>query len=178
MWVDFVVGTTRDKLFHWRKRYYGLWTYILARSNSLKLKFLLMMDLFLTNTQLLSSQDVNWWTGVDCLWIIVMLLSAVWTLILTAPIHCRGSIGEQVMQCYISPNLLKKQTHLHRGWHLRESKYSEIFAFGWNIPLITLNSNANCFCWAKTLFLECEIWPLLVEWLQLQFPQIRQGLRW
>ncbi len=32
-----------------------------------------------------------------CLWIIVMFLSAVWTLILTAPIHCRGSIGEQVM---------------------------------------------------------------------------------
>ncbi len=28
--------------------------------------------------------------------IIVMFLSAVWTLILTAPIHCRGSIGEQV----------------------------------------------------------------------------------
>ncbi len=39
------------------------------------------------------------------LWIIVMFLSAVWTLILTAPIHCRASIDEQVMQCYISPNL-------------------------------------------------------------------------
>ncbi len=39
-----------------------------------------MLDLF----QLLSSPDVNWWTGV--LWI-VMFLSAVWTLILTAPIH-------------------------------------------------------------------------------------------
>ncbi len=34
---------------------------------------------------ILSSQDVNWWTGV--VWIIVMFLSAVWTLILTAPIH-------------------------------------------------------------------------------------------
>ncbi len=30
-------------------------------------------------------------------WIIVMLLSAVWTLMLTAPIHFRGSFGEQVM---------------------------------------------------------------------------------
>ncbi len=29
-------------------------------------------------------------------WINVMFL-AVWTLILTAPIHCRGPIGEQVM---------------------------------------------------------------------------------
>ncbi len=29
--------------------------------------------------------------------VIVMFLSAVWTLILTAPIHCRASIAEQVM---------------------------------------------------------------------------------
>ncbi len=29
--------------------------------------------------------------------IIVMFLSAVWTFILTAPIHCRGSIGEQLI---------------------------------------------------------------------------------
>ncbi len=36
-----------------------------------------LMDLFLTNMQLLASQDVNWWTGV--VWIIVMFLSAVWT---------------------------------------------------------------------------------------------------
>ncbi len=53
---------------------------------------------------------------MDYLWIIVMYLSAVWTLILTAPIHCRGSTGEQVMQCYISPNLMKKQTDLYLGW--------------------------------------------------------------
>ncbi len=37
------------------------------------------------------------WHRVDYFWIIVMFLSAVWTLILTAPIHCRGSTGEQVM---------------------------------------------------------------------------------
>ncbi len=37
------------------------------------------------------------WSGVDYWWIIVKFLSAVWTLILTAPIHCRGSIGEQVV---------------------------------------------------------------------------------
>ncbi len=60
-----------------------------------------MMDLFLTNMKLLTSQNVNRLlpSGVDYLWIIVMFLSAVWTLILTAPIHCRGSIGEQVMEC-------------------------------------------------------------------------------
>ncbi len=34
---------------------------------------------------------------VDFLWIIVMFLSAVWTLILTAPIHCRDSVVDQGM---------------------------------------------------------------------------------
>ncbi len=42
---------------------------------------------------------------VGYLWIIVMVLSAVWTLVLTAPIHCRTSFGEQAMKCQISPNL-------------------------------------------------------------------------
>ncbi len=77
-------------LYHWRKRYYGLWTRILVKN-------VLMMDLVLTNTKLVSSQEINW-SGVDYLWIIVMFLSAVWTLILTAPIHCRASIVETLMQ--------------------------------------------------------------------------------
>ncbi len=62
-----------------------------------------MMDLFETDMQIFTLQDINWWTGL--VWIIVLFLSAVWTLILTAPIHCRASIGEQVMQCNISPYL-------------------------------------------------------------------------
>ncbi len=36
---------------------------------------------------------------MDDLWIIVMFLSAVWALVMTALIHCRGSFGEQVMEC-------------------------------------------------------------------------------
>ncbi len=60
-----------------------------------------MMDLFI-NTELFTSQDFNSWTGVVS-WIIVIIvtlpLSAVRTLILMAPIHFRGSIGEQVIQC-------------------------------------------------------------------------------
>ncbi len=52
-----------------------------------------MMDLFIANTQLFTSQTLA--DGV--VWIIVMFLSAVWTPILTAPIHCRASIGEQIM---------------------------------------------------------------------------------
>ncbi len=42
-------------------------------------------------------------------------LSAIWTLILTAPIHCRWSIGEQVL-CFKSVPM-KKQALLHLGWH-------------------------------------------------------------
>ncbi len=106
--------TTGDGLFHWRKRFYGLWTRILVRSDGFKLKKSLNdgffsykhADFSFTRCELMD------WSGVDYLWIIVMFLSAVWTLILTAPIHCRGSTGEKVMQCYISPNLMKKQTHL------------------------------------------------------------------
>ncbi len=41
-------------------------------------------------------QDLNWLTWVDYL-LIVMIVSAIWTLILTAPIHCKGSIDEQIM---------------------------------------------------------------------------------
>ncbi len=52
----------------------------------------------------------NWWT-VE-LWIIVIFLSADWTLILTAPIHCSGSIGEQVMQCQISLNMCQWRNKL------------------------------------------------------------------
>ncbi len=58
-----------------------------------RFKNILMLDLF----QLLSSQDVMDWSGVDYLWVIVMFLSAVWTFIQTAPIHCRGSISQQVV---------------------------------------------------------------------------------
>ncbi len=42
-----------------RKCYYGLWTHILARSNSLNT----LMHLLLANTQLFALQDVNLWTG-------------------------------------------------------------------------------------------------------------------
>ncbi len=67
-----------------------------------KVKNILMMELFLTNTQTRSfcllktlTDGLEW--CVNYLWIIVMFLSAVWTLILTAPIHCRASIAEQEM---------------------------------------------------------------------------------
>ncbi len=38
------------------------------------------------------------------------------TLILTAPIHCRASIAETLMQRHISTNLMKTRTHPDLGW--------------------------------------------------------------
>ncbi len=70
----FLLIQTRQ-LFHWRKRYYELWTRVLDESNILQVKIYWWMH-FLWK-QLFSSQDVNWWTGVE--WITVMFLSAVWT---------------------------------------------------------------------------------------------------
>ncbi len=64
------------------------------RSSGLSVKCL-NYGLFLTNTQLLSSPDGLEWCGLLVYYCDV--LSAVWTLILTAPIHCRASVGEQVM---------------------------------------------------------------------------------
>ncbi len=64
---------------------------------------------------------------------IVMSLSAVWTLILTAPIHCRASIGEQVMQSYISPNLMKKLIYIVDGQKVKT--FQQMFVFELTIPL-------------------------------------------
>ncbi len=79
------------------------------------------MYLFLTNMQFVDY--------LHYLWMIVMFLSAVWTLILTAPIHCRASIAEQVEMLHFSRSVrMKKQTHLHLGWSEGEYIFS-IFSF-------------------------------------------------
>ncbi len=98
-------------------------------SNGLKLK----TDLFRANTQLSLRMltDGLEWCGL--LWCVYQLFG----LIPTAPIHCRGYINEQVMQCYISPNLKKKQTHLHLGW-----PEDHIFICVWTVPL-TLHASAH-----------------------------------
>ncbi len=74
------------------------------------------------------SQDDNWWTGPEwCgLWCVYQLFG----LILTAPIHCRGSSGEQVMKCLISPNLFwwrNKLIYILDG--LRVSNFKANFRF-------------------------------------------------
>ncbi len=54
--------------------------------------------------------------GLEWCGLLVILLSAVWTLILTAPIHCRGSTGEQVMDAEFLQICSDEETHLHLGW--------------------------------------------------------------
>ncbi len=81
-----------DTYFSWKQRF--------------EVKNIFMMDL-----SRLSSQDVNWWSGV--VWMTCGLLWCfVWTLILTAPIHYRGSI--------------------HSIQH--------IYIFGWTVPFVRLKT--------------------------------------
>ncbi len=76
--------------------------------------------------QLFDSQIFNRLNAVmHYLWIIMKLSSSVWSLILTAPIHCKGSTSDQVMQCCNSTNLLRwrnKLIHILDG--LRASTFS------------------------------------------------------
>ncbi len=71
------------------------------------------------------------WTHVDFLWIVVMFLSAVWTLILAAPIHYSGSTGEQFnVKLNFSKSVnMKKLLYIFDGLN-----FQQIFIFGWIIP--------------------------------------------
>ncbi len=86
---------TADELFHWiMDSYFGH-----NICDGLKLvKNIFMMDLFLTNTGFSLHKmltDGLEWCGLLVDYCDVFI--SCWTLILTAPIHCRGSTGEQVM---------------------------------------------------------------------------------
>ncbi len=88
------------------------------------------------------------WSHVDYLWIIVMFSSAVLTLILTAPIHCRGSIGEQVKKVIIS-------------W---------MTFFVWTIPY------THTYCHTSGLFV-CVFLPMCSPWpgFSLSFDLVQVG---
>ncbi len=66
-WILVTTTATGYYVFYWRRRYCGYTT--LARSLGLKLK---TQDLFLTNMQPFTSQDINWCTGL--VWITCGLL--------------------------------------------------------------------------------------------------------
>ncbi len=93
----------------------GAWTFFsrdkilfTGESNIMEVENILMMDLFLTN-------------------MLLFILQAVWTLILTAPNHCRGSTDESVMKCCSN-----EKTHLHFVWPEGEC-FQQFFIFGCTI---------------------------------------------
>ncbi len=89
----------------------------------IKVKNILMMDLFLTNTKRLFGVV---WITCGLLW----CFSAVWTLILTAPIHCRASIAWDTDVTLHFSKSDEETTHLHLGWPDSEC----VFISGWTIP--------------------------------------------
>ncbi len=117
----------------------------------------LTTDLFLTNMQLFSSQDINWWTGV--VWITCVLLwcfyhlfgLSFWRHPFTAgvTIHCWASDG---MLHFTKSVPMKKQTRLHLRSSEGESIF-QIFIFGWTIPFKVhcyLNAPSPASLWATT----------------------------
>ncbi len=64
MWED------NRQLFHWRRRYYGLWTSIFISSDGLNLKHVTYGFILL--------QTCSFSIDNKCVWIIVIFLSAVW----------------------------------------------------------------------------------------------------
>ncbi len=71
MWLDFDVRASRRLTYSLNEALLWMMDLYFSWKQWFKVKNILM-DLFLINTQLLSSQDVNWWTGV--VWITCGLL--------------------------------------------------------------------------------------------------------
>ncbi len=119
-------------LFHWRKRYYGLCTHIFNQKQWFEVKNVLMLDLF----QLLSSQDVNWWTGV--LWITCGLLFCFYQLFDS---HSDGTHSLQSIHCWDTDAMLHfsksdEETNSSTSWMIwRWSHFQQSFIFGWTFPL-------------------------------------------
>ncbi len=105
------------------------------------------------------------WSHVDYLWIIVTFLSAVWTLILTAPIHCRGFIGQQLMECKISPNQFWWRNKLIFVWNiLRVSTFSANVHFWVNYSYKNKGSKRTFHYkepfiqWSGSMDVKCSSW--------------------
>ncbi len=118
------------------------------------------MDLFLTNTQLLSSPDVNWWTGVVC--IIVMFLS---------DSHSDGTHSLQSIHCWTSDGML----HFSKYDEETNSSTSRtswewgvlqlISIFGWTVPLRAIGMlNSSSMMFSRLGHLAVESVLVLNKW--------------
>ncbi len=112
-------------LFHWRKSYYKLWIWV---------KNILMLDLF----QLLSSQDVNWWTGV--VWITCGLLWCFFQLFGLSfwrhPFTAEHPLLRQWCNATFLQIWWRNKLILILGWGWVHFLHMHIF--GWTIPLISI----------------------------------------
>ncbi len=98
----------------------------------------LMMDLFLTNMQLLF-QDINWWTAV------------VWITCLDS--HSDGTHSLQSIHCWASGAMLHfsksdDETHLYHLWSEGKHIFQQMFISGWTIPLndVITHVYMTCLC--------------------------------
>ncbi len=121
-----------NRLFHWRKHYYGLWTGILARRDK-KVKRLLWWICFL-QTYSFSVHK----TLISGLELCGLLVDYCDVFINCLDSHSDGTHSLQRIHWWTSDVMLnfskcvsmKKQTHLHLGWP--ESEFSADFYFWMN----------------------------------------------
>ncbi len=100
--------------------------------------YVLIMDMFLANMQLLISQDMNWWTGVVCI-----TCGLLWCFISCLDSHSDGTHSLQRIHWWASYVMLnfnktfpvKKHTHLHLGCPADESIFSAHLNFGGGLLL-------------------------------------------
>ncbi len=105
-----------------------------TQTQQFEVKNILIMNLFITNMQLFSSQDVNWWAGV--MWIIVIFFSCLNS-------HYDGThslqrIHWQVMHCNVKFLQIcsDEEANSTFGMAWEWVHFQRIFIFGWTIPLI------------------------------------------
>ncbi len=99
----------------------------------------------------LSSKDINWWTGVvvDYLWILWCFYQLFGLSFWRPPIHAEHPLLTSD-ECYISPNLMKKQTHIQSwmvwGWaHFIKCSFLGHYSFTWqNILVFNVYFFTNC----------------------------------
>ncbi len=121
---------------------------ILAGSNGFEVKNILMVDLFLTNSQLFSSQLINWWTGV--IWITCGLLWCFYQPFGLSFWRHPFTAEDPFMSKWCNAKFLqicsdKKQTHLYLGWPEGEyifSKFKFLLNHSFKVQMETLGNSS------------------------------------
>ncbi len=108
-------------------------------------KNFLLMDLFLTNKQLLASQDVNWWTGV--VWITCGLLWCFYQLFGLSFWRHPFTAEHPLVSKWFNATFLQiwwRNAVIYISDGLRMSSFSKFSFFGWTIPLnVTYSQNRS-----------------------------------